>query len=84
MSGRYVTTGAAARAIGVGLSTLQRWAHEGLVTPAYRTPGPRGQFRWDIDDLRRQLKMPATKEDHASHHDRPEAGRATTEEAPER
>jgi excisionase family DNA binding protein len=65
VSRHYVTTGQAAEAIGVGLSTLQRWAHDGLVKPAYRTPGPRGQFRWDIDDLRRQLGMPAAGEPHA-------------------
>lgn len=50
---RLVTTGVAARELGVGLSTLQRWAHEGYVVPALVTPG--GHFRWDVDDLRRQL-----------------------------
>jgi excisionase family DNA binding protein len=57
MTGRYVTTGKAADALGVSLVTLQRWAHAGQVTPALRTAG--GHFRWDLDDLRRQLKMPA-------------------------
>lgn len=61
MTSRYATTGQAARDIGVGMSTLQRWAHDGLVTPALRTPGPRGQYRWDIDDLRRQLRMSSTR-----------------------
>jgi excisionase family DNA binding protein len=54
MSGRHVTTGKAAEALGVSLTTLQRWAHQGLVTPALRTAG--GHFRWDIDDLRGQLR----------------------------
>jgi len=54
MAEPYVTTGTAARALGVGHVTLLRWAHAGAVTPAYRTPG--GQFRWDLDDLRRQLR----------------------------
>jgi excisionase family DNA binding protein len=54
MSGRHVTTGKAAEALGVSLTTLQRWAHQGLVTPALRTAG--GHFRWDLDDLRRQLR----------------------------
>ena len=54
MSGRHVTTGKAADALGVSLTTLQRWAHQGLVTPALRTAG--GHFRWDIDDLRGQLR----------------------------
>jgi excisionase family DNA binding protein len=54
--GQWVTTAEAARQIGVGKSTLQRWAKQGLVTPAWRTPA--GMARWDIEDLRRQLKMP--------------------------
>jgi len=49
-----VTTGVAADALSVSLTTLQRWAHAGLVTPALRTPG--GHFRWDLDDLREQLR----------------------------
>jgi excisionase family DNA binding protein len=55
---QYVTTAEAARRIGVGVSTLQRWAAQGLVTPAWRTPG--GQARWDVDDLRAQLRMPGS------------------------
>jgi excisionase family DNA binding protein len=54
VSGRHVTTGKAAEALGVSLTTLQRWAHQGLVTPALRTAG--GHFRWDLDDLRGQLR----------------------------
>jgi 8-oxo-dGTP pyrophosphatase MutT (NUDIX family) len=50
---RLVTTGTAADEIGVSLTTLQRWAHAGLVEPASRTAG--GHFRWDIADLKRQL-----------------------------
>jgi excisionase family DNA binding protein len=63
MSGRHVTTGKAAEALGVSLTTLQRWAHQGLVTPALRTAG--GHFRWDLDDLRGQLRAM----DHAAPHD---------------
>ena len=37
----YMTTTIAAKAIGVGKSTLQRWAASGLVVPALRTPGGR-------------------------------------------
>lgn len=54
MTSSYVTTGAAAKALGVASTTLQRWAHAGLVNPAMRTPG--GHFRWDLDDLRKQLR----------------------------
>jgi NUDIX domain/MerR HTH family regulatory protein len=50
----YVKTHVAAAQLGVGTSTLQRWAARGLVTPALHTPG--GQARWDVDDLRRQLQ----------------------------
>jgi 8-oxo-dGTP pyrophosphatase MutT (NUDIX family) len=57
MAKPYVTSREAAEAVGVGLSTLQAWAARSIVTPAWRTPG--GQARWDVDDLRRQLKMPA-------------------------
>jgi 8-oxo-dGTP pyrophosphatase MutT (NUDIX family) len=57
MAKPYVTSAKAAEAVGVGLSTLQAWAARGIVTPVWRTPG--GQARWDVDDLRRQLKMPA-------------------------
>jgi predicted site-specific integrase-resolvase len=54
----YVTTRVAAKAIGVGVSTLQRWTARGLVTPALRTPG--GQARWDIEDLKAQLRAPGS------------------------
>jgi predicted site-specific integrase-resolvase len=53
MSERLVPTGDAAKAIGVGRSTLARWMADGVVKPALVTPG--GHARWDIDDLKRQL-----------------------------
>jgi excisionase family DNA binding protein len=52
----YVTSSEAARQLGIGLSTLQRWAAKGRITPAWRTPG--GQARWNVRDLRRQLGIP--------------------------
>lgn len=48
-----VTTGAAARVLGIDRSTLTRWADAGVVTPKSRTLG--GHMRWNIDDLRRQI-----------------------------
>jgi hypothetical protein len=51
-------TRVAAKAIGVGVSTLQRWAARGVVAPALRTPG--GQARWDIEDLKAQLRVPGS------------------------
>jgi excisionase family DNA binding protein len=50
----YVTTSEAAKALGVGRSTLARWWAEGQVTPAFVTPG--GHARWDVADLMRQLR----------------------------
>jgi predicted site-specific integrase-resolvase len=50
----YVSTSVAAAAIGVTRGTLVRWWNDGTVTPALLTPG--GHARWDIDDLRKQLR----------------------------
>ena len=49
-----VPTGVAAAAIGVARGTLARWWAEGTVTPTVVTPG--GHARWDVDDLREQLR----------------------------
>jgi excisionase family DNA binding protein len=51
--GDLVTTSAAARFLGIDSSTLTRWVHSGVVTPARRTAG--GHFRWNLDDLARQM-----------------------------
>ena len=53
MAEKLASTGEAARAVGVSTRSLARWAQDGTVTPAVRTPG--GHLRWDIDALRRQL-----------------------------
>jgi len=50
----YITTGDAARALGVSSATLTRWAAAGVVAPAERTAG--GHFRWDMTSLRAQLR----------------------------
>jgi len=50
----FVSTGVAAKRLGVSIASLTRWARAGLVRPAYRTPG--GQYRWDLDELREQLR----------------------------
>jgi transposase-like protein len=52
----YVTTGRAAAEIGVSASTLRNWVKDGLVKPAFRTK-IRGDMRWDVADLRRQLEQ---------------------------
>jgi 8-oxo-dGTP pyrophosphatase MutT (NUDIX family) len=51
---RLVTTGEAARAIGVAATTLQRWVNAGRITPTERTLG--GHLRWDLDQLRQQIR----------------------------
>lgn len=50
---RYITTGDAARELGISSATLTRWAAAGIVTPAERTAG--GHYRWDMTSLRAQL-----------------------------
>lgn len=51
---KLVPTGVAAKAIGVDRGTLVRWWQAALVSPALVTPG--GHARWDVDDLKRQLR----------------------------
>ncbi|RBM15246.1 MerR family transcriptional regulator [Prauserella sp. PE36] len=53
MPSKLVTTGEAAKEIGVSRQTLSEWAKDGVVKPKYRTPG--GHARWDVEDLLRQL-----------------------------
>jgi 8-oxo-dGTP pyrophosphatase MutT (NUDIX family) len=54
MDSHYLTTREAAAALGFSTNSLLRWAKEGLVTPASKSPR-RGDMRWDLDDLRHQL-----------------------------
>lgn len=54
MGDRLVTTAEAARLLGVSRSTVQRYAKAGLLRPAHVLPS--GHLRWDLDDLRRQLR----------------------------
>ena len=51
---RLLTQGEAARAIGMSTRSLSRWVRLGKLIPTVTTPG--GQARWDLDDLRRQLR----------------------------
>lgn len=64
--GDLVSTSVAARSLGIDPSTLTRWVHSGVVTPARRTVG--GHFRWNLDDLARQMdeissEPPTTRDD---------------------
>jgi predicted site-specific integrase-resolvase len=53
-SENLVPTEVAAKAIGVSRRSLVRWWKAGTVTPALVTPG--GHARWDVEDLKRQLR----------------------------
>jgi DNA-binding transcriptional MerR regulator len=61
MATRLVGSGEAAKAVGVHVRTLQDWAKAGLVTPAGKTAG--GHARWDVDDLRAQLRALERREE---------------------
>lgn len=66
MTGLLVPTGVAAKALGVGHSTLARWWQEGAVIPALVTPG--GHARWNVEDLREQLRAKRRGSDGAPDH----------------
>lgn len=51
---RYITTGDAARELGISSATLTRWVAAGIVVPAERTAGH--HYRWDMTSLRAQLR----------------------------
>jgi excisionase family DNA binding protein len=51
---RLLTTGELARELGVSRGAVLKWANDGLITPAFTTPG--GHLRWDLDDVRRQVR----------------------------
>lgn len=57
---RLITTGKAARILGIDPATLWRWYQAGRIRPAWVTPG--GHARWDLADLRRQLGADAREE----------------------
>jgi excisionase family DNA binding protein len=51
---RYITTGEAARALGVSTATLTRWAAAGRITPAEVTLGR--HYRWHLPSLLAQVR----------------------------
>jgi transposase-like protein len=51
---KLLSTGDAARELGVDRTTLLRWWQHGKVAPEYVTPG--NHARWDMETLRRQLR----------------------------
>ncbi len=56
---RLVPTGEAAKALGVDIRRLQRWAAAGELTPDLVTPG--GHMRWDVARLRAELRQRAAR-----------------------
>jgi DNA-binding transcriptional MerR regulator len=50
-----LSTGEAARALGLNTRSLARWARNGLVTPTMISPG--GRYLWDLQDLKSQLRI---------------------------
>lgn len=49
-----LTTAQAARQLGISSRTLARYAQQGILEPTLVLPS--GHRRWDLDDLRRQLR----------------------------
>jgi DNA-binding transcriptional MerR regulator len=49
-----VHTSEAAKALGISARSIARWAAEGRITPDLVTRG--GHMRWDIENLRQQLR----------------------------
>jgi 8-oxo-dGTP pyrophosphatase MutT (NUDIX family) len=58
MSDQLWRTSKAAEWLDVTVGTLQKWAREGIVTPALVLPN--GELRWDLAELRKQLQPKGT------------------------
>jgi excisionase family DNA binding protein len=56
---RLLSSGQAADELGIARSTLWRAVKAGDVTPTEITPG--GHYRFDLDDLRRQIREAAAR-----------------------
>jgi excisionase family DNA binding protein len=58
---RLLTTGELARELGLSARSIARWAQEGKLQPTLVTPG--GQYRWQTEDVREQLRQLRTRRD---------------------
>ncbi|MFC5232774.1 helix-turn-helix domain-containing protein [Pseudonocardia zijingensis] len=58
---RLLTTGELARELGLSARSIARWAQEGKLQPTLVTPG--GQYRWQSEDVREQLRQLRTRRD---------------------
>lgn len=54
---KLMTSAEVARELGVARSTVSRWVRDGWITPAVVTAG--GQGRFDLDEVREQLRQRA-------------------------
>lgn len=52
--GELLTTAQAAKFLGINRTTLGRYARDGILTPTVVLPS--GHLRWNLDDLRRQMR----------------------------
>jgi hypothetical protein len=57
-----LTTPQLAAALGLHLRSVQRYRAKGQITPELTTPG--GHHRWDVDNVRRQLRELAATRTH--------------------
>ena len=51
---RLLTTGEVAKALRISRGAVLKWAVEGHLVPTLTTAG--GHHRWDLDDVRRQIR----------------------------
>lgn len=51
---RLLTTGEAAREIGIAGKTLSKYVRDGKIKPTFRLPS--GHLRWDIEHLKTQVR----------------------------
>ena len=56
-----LTTAEAADAIGIHRKTLSKYVADGKVKPSLRLPS--GHMRWDVEDLKTQLRALDERED---------------------
>ncbi|WP_433557690.1 helix-turn-helix domain-containing protein [Pseudonocardia xinjiangensis] len=61
MPGKLLTTTELAAALSVSTKTVHRWLAAKRISPAYTTPG--NQYRWDLDDVLKQIKQPRKRDD---------------------
>jgi hypothetical protein len=58
---RLLLTSELAAELGVSARLIQQYRQEGILTPTMETP--KGHARWDLDDVREQLKALRKKND---------------------